>query len=71
MQQNEYVVQMTVQHLLEKYGIACEIHDLSPMADLLKDHYNFYDKSELGILALPSLKCNYGPIYVCKINRST
>ncbi|XP_039251901.2 5-cytosine rRNA methyltransferase NSUN4-like [Styela clava] len=70
LQQNEYVVQMTIQQLLHTYGISCEIENLTPLTNLLKDYFHYFQETELGILTLPFLEANFGPAYMCKIIRT-
>nr|CAB3264455.1 5-methylcytosine rRNA methyltransferase NSUN4-like [Phallusia mammillata] len=69
--QNEFVVQFVIQDLLDNHNIICELEDLKPMTNLLKDEFNFYPNATVGALVQPHLEANFGPMFICKLSRTT
>ncbi|CAJ0959656.1 unnamed protein product, partial [Mesorhabditis belari] len=69
--QNEAVIENAVAIAEQQFGIKVVEESLS----LLKNHlaatglYRFNDETQRGILVLPFLPSNFGPMYVCKLHR--
>lgn len=69
--QNESVVENACAIVKRNYGIVC----IEKSLNRLKGHltstglYKFNDQCKRGILVVPFLPSNFGPMYVCKIMR--
>lgn len=67
--QNEFVLQYALQELRDVYNVNCIIKDLKYMASLLEDEMNFHESMKPGLLVYPTLDANFGPTFICKIQR--
>ncbi|XP_010892100.1 5-methylcytosine rRNA methyltransferase NSUN4 [Esox lucius] len=67
--QNWYVVDRAIHLAREELGISLQVADLRPLTQLFKDTFNFAPDLNLGQLVLPHLTANFGPIYMCKLQR--
>lgn len=67
--QNEYVVERAMHLAREEHGISLQVVDLRPITRLFKDTFHFAPDPHLGQLVLPHLTANFGPIYMCKLQR--
>ncbi|MBN3313286.1 NSUN4 methyltransferase, partial [Atractosteus spatula] len=67
--QNECVVERAAQLSQEELGIRVRVVDLAPLAGLFRDVFHFAPGLRLGELVLPHLAANFGPIYLCKLQR--
>lgn len=67
--QNQCVVEQAIRSAQEELGIAVEIADLQPFTMLYKDTFYFAKGIHPGVLVLPHLTANFGPIYFCKLQR--
>ncbi|KAL0966681.1 hypothetical protein UPYG_G00298350 [Umbra pygmaea] len=67
--QNEYVTERAVHLAREELGISLQVADLRPLTQLFQDTFNFAPDPYLGQLVLPHLTANFGPIYMCKLQR--
>ncbi|XP_015210612.2 5-methylcytosine rRNA methyltransferase NSUN4 [Lepisosteus oculatus] len=67
--QNECVVERAAQLAQEELGISVRVVDLAPLAGLFRDVFHFAQGLRLGELVLPHLAANFGPIYLCRLQR--
>ncbi|VDM10240.1 unnamed protein product [Wuchereria bancrofti] len=67
--QNEGVVENAVAIADEHFGIKAVELSLSQMVSHFRNIYRFSDKPRRGILILPFLPSNCGPMYMCKLQR--
>ncbi|KAK6104933.1 NOL1/NOP2/sun family protein [Brugia pahangi] len=67
--QNEGVVENSVAIADEHFGIKVVELSLSQMVSHFRNIYRFSDKPRRGILILPFLPSNCGPMYMCKLQR--
>ncbi|OQR73751.1 putative methyltransferase NSUN4-like [Tropilaelaps mercedesae] len=66
--QNDSVVHMTLQSFKRMKFVVTDLTEtFKPFAD--QKLYQFYNKCRYGQLVMPSLPNNYGPMYVCRIER--
>ena len=66
---NEFMIQFALESLRVEYGIAVEPVKLDILKKGFEDHFEFENSVDLGILAVPTLRKNWGPRYVCKLRR--
>jgi len=69
--QNEFVLQYALQELCDVFKVECIIKDLKCMATLLQDEMNFHENMKPGLLVYPTLDANFGPMFICKLQRVT
>uniref|UniRef100_A0A0R3RXQ9 NOL1/NOP2/Sun domain family member 4 n=1 Tax=Elaeophora elaphi TaxID=1147741 RepID=A0A0R3RXQ9_9BILA len=67
--QNDGVIENSVAIAEEYFGIKAVELSLSQMVSHFKNIYRFSDKPRRGLLVLPFLPSNCGPMYVCKLQR--
>ncbi|KAK5965287.1 hypothetical protein GCK32_002027 [Trichostrongylus colubriformis] len=69
--QNEAVVENAVAIAEQKFGVRVVEESLSQLVTHLTSSglYRFSDQCRTGILVLPFLPSNFGPMYVCKLTR--
>ncbi|XP_077076646.1 5-cytosine rRNA methyltransferase NSUN4 [Siphateles boraxobius] len=67
--QNECVVQQAVSLAQEELGITVQVQDLRWFAQRFSDTFHFAPHLSVGELVLPHLCANFGPIYMCKLQR--
>ncbi|XP_062384947.1 5-methylcytosine rRNA methyltransferase NSUN4 [Sardina pilchardus] len=67
--QNQCVVEQAVSLANQELGITAEIIDLQPFTTLFKDTFHFAPDLNVGVMVLPHLVANFGPIYFCKLRR--
>ncbi|EFO22986.2 hypothetical protein LOAG_05500 [Loa loa] len=67
--QNDGVIENGVAIADEYFGIKAVELSLSQMVSHFKNIYRFSDKPRRGLLILPFLPSNCGPMYVCKLQR--
>ncbi|XP_064488847.1 5-methylcytosine rRNA methyltransferase NSUN4-like [Ornithodoros turicata] len=67
--QNDGVVHMALQHLWETTSMEFAVVDLSRAFAPLKGVFRLYPDTKYGQVVLPFLPNNYGPMYICKIER--
>lgn len=77
--QNDFIVDYVLLELREELGVEARSHDLTCFKRSLAPHFNFnkFDRVEEhghvvrrhGTLVVPSLDCNFGPMYMSKITR--
>lgn len=53
----------------EEHGISLQVADLRLLTRLFKDTFQLAPDLHLGQLVLPHLTTNFGPIYMCKLQR--
>ncbi|KAJ8406374.1 hypothetical protein AAFF_G00306050 [Aldrovandia affinis] len=68
--QNEYVVEQAL-HVAQEAGITAHVQDLRAFARLFAATFHFAPNPRLGELVLPHLTANFGPIYFCKLRRTS
>ena len=69
--QNEFVLQYALQEVRDVYNINCIIKDLKCISTLLENEMNFHENMKPGLLVYPTLDANFGPTFICKIQRIT
>ncbi|XP_016412043.1 5-cytosine rRNA methyltransferase NSUN4 isoform X2 [Sinocyclocheilus rhinocerous] len=67
--QNECVVQQAISLAQQELGIAVQVQDLRWFAQRFSDTFHFAPQLSVGELVLPYLCANFGPIYMCKLQR--
>ncbi|TRZ00838.1 hypothetical protein DNTS_028149 [Danionella cerebrum] len=67
--QNECVVEQAVSAAQEELGITVQVQDLSWFAQHFSHTFCFAPHLRVGELVLPHLCSNFGPIYMCKLQR--
>uniref|UniRef100_A0A1I8BF58 NOL1/NOP2/Sun domain family member 4 n=1 Tax=Meloidogyne hapla TaxID=6305 RepID=A0A1I8BF58_MELHA len=69
--QNELVVENAAVLAQQHYGIKCVERSLKRMENLLKrtNLYRFSDQQQRGSLVLPYIVSNFGPMFICKLQR--
>lgn len=45
------------------------LSSLNSLTELFKLHYNFFFGCQYGIQVIPTLKANFGPMYICRIRK--
>uniref|UniRef100_A0AC35TXI3 SAM_MT_RSMB_NOP domain-containing protein n=1 Tax=Rhabditophanes sp. KR3021 TaxID=114890 RepID=A0AC35TXI3_9BILA len=71
--QNESVVENACAVAERDFGIQCVEKDMSQLKQHLTSTglYRFSDQCKRGLLVLPFLPSNFGPMYVCKLTRTS
>lgn len=67
--QNDGVVHMALQHLWETTSMEFVVVDLAQPFAPLKGVFRFFPDTKYGQAVLPFLPNNYGPMYICKLER--
>ncbi|XP_052403515.1 5-methylcytosine rRNA methyltransferase NSUN4 [Carassius gibelio] len=67
--QNECVVQQAISLAQQELGIIVHVQDLKWFAQYFSDTFHFAPQLSVGELVLPHLCANFGPIYMCKLQR--
>ncbi|RXN14803.1 ATP-dependent DNA helicase PIF1 [Labeo rohita] len=67
--QNECVVQQAISLAQQELGITVQVQDLRWFAQHFSDTFHFAPQLSVGELVLPHLHANFGPIYMCKLQR--
>ncbi|KAF4117059.1 5-methylcytosine rRNA methyltransferase NSUN4 isoform X1 [Onychostoma macrolepis] len=67
--QNECVVQQAISLAQQELGITVQVQDLRWFAQRFSDTFHFAPQLSVGELVLPHLCANFGPIYMCKLQR--
>nr|XP_021335728.1 5-methylcytosine rRNA methyltransferase NSUN4 isoform X1 [Danio rerio]CAX12676.1 novel protein similar to H.sapiens NSUN4, NOL1/NOP2/Sun domain family, member 4 (NSUN4, zgc:101708) [Danio rerio] len=67
--QNECVVQQAISVAQEELGITVQVQDLRWFTQRFSDTFHFAPQLSVGELVLPHLCANFGPIYMCKLQR--
>lgn len=67
--QNECVVQQAINVAQEELGITVQVQDLRWFTQCFSDTFHFAPQLSVGELVLPHLCANFGPIYMCKLQR--
>uniref|UniRef100_A0A672K6S7 5-cytosine rRNA methyltransferase NSUN4 n=1 Tax=Sinocyclocheilus grahami TaxID=75366 RepID=A0A672K6S7_SINGR len=67
--QNECVVQQAISLAQQELGITVQVQDLRWFAQRFSDTFHFAPQLSVGELILPHLRANFGPIYMCKLQR--
>ncbi|XP_043110423.1 5-methylcytosine rRNA methyltransferase NSUN4 isoform X2 [Puntigrus tetrazona] len=67
--QNECVVQQAINLAQQELGITVQVQDLRWFAQRFSGTFHFAPQLSVGELALPHLCANFGPIYMCKLER--
>ncbi|XP_016357675.1 5-cytosine rRNA methyltransferase NSUN4 isoform X2 [Sinocyclocheilus anshuiensis] len=67
--QNECVVQQAISLAQQELGITVQVQDLGWFAQRFSDTFHFAPQLSVGELVLPHLCANFGPIYMCKLQR--
>ena len=67
--QNDGVIQAACEHIWKETNIDVAIVELDHIPKLFGDIFRFYTGCRYGQLVIPSLSCNFGPMYFCKIKR--
>ncbi|KAM9439408.1 5-cytosine rRNA methyltransferase NSUN4 [Clarias gariepinus] len=67
--QNECVVERAVSLAQQEMDITVQVQDLSSFARRFSDTFRFAPQPAIGELVLPHLCANFGPIYLCKLQR--
>ncbi|PRD23770.1 UNVERIFIED_CONTAM: nsun4 [Trichonephila clavipes] len=68
--QNDGVVHMSLSNLSTESSFEFCVQDLSTAFFPLRKMFQFSDNCIYGQLVVPFLPLNYGPMYICKINRT-
>ncbi|KAI6184370.1 5-methylcytosine rRNA methyltransferase NSUN4 [Aphelenchoides bicaudatus] len=70
--QNESVIENTAALARRHFGINVVEQSLSRLENHLKNTFlfRFADKCQRGLLVVPNIRSNYGPMYVCKLLRT-
>ncbi|KAK3096778.1 hypothetical protein FSP39_003221 [Pinctada imbricata] len=67
--QNDGVVQAACEYIWKETDIDIAVVDLDFIPAICGDIFKFYKGCRYGQLVIPSLSCNFGPMYFCKIKR--
>ncbi|XP_014045249.1 5-methylcytosine rRNA methyltransferase NSUN4-like [Salmo salar] len=67
--QNQCMVEQAMHLAREEHGISLQVADLRLLTRLFKDTFQLAPDLHLGQLVLPHLTTNFGPIYMCKLQR--
>lgn len=67
--QNECVVQQAISLAQQELGITVQVQDLRWFTQQFSDTFHFAPQLSVGELVLPHLCANFGPIYMCKLQR--
>ncbi|XP_069140392.1 5-methylcytosine rRNA methyltransferase NSUN4-like [Argopecten irradians] len=65
--QNEGVVQSALQYIWQETDINVAVVDLNYMAKAFSKTFRFWRRTRYGQLVLPTLSCNFGPMYIAKL----
>ncbi|KAI1883263.1 hypothetical protein AGOR_G00243410 [Albula goreensis] len=69
--QNECVVEQALELARKERGVSAQVQDLQALAHVFRDTFHFLPTPRLGELVLPHLTANFGPIYLCKLRRTS
>ena len=69
--QNDAVIENAAVIAEKEFGITCVERTLIQLQRHLQPSglYRFAQNSQRGLLVVPNLKSNFGPMYVCKLQR--
>ncbi|XP_034559681.1 5-methylcytosine rRNA methyltransferase NSUN4 [Notolabrus celidotus] len=69
--QNQNVVEQAIHLAHENHGIQLQVVDLQPLTHMFRKTFHFAPDLPLGEMVIPHLAANFGPIYMCKLQRLT
>ncbi|KAK5859742.1 hypothetical protein PBY51_021273 [Eleginops maclovinus] len=67
--QNLSVVEQAIHTAREDHGIHLQVVDLRPLAHMFRKTFQFAPNLPLGVMVVPHIAANFGPIYMCKLRR--
>ncbi|CAH1799811.1 unnamed protein product [Owenia fusiformis] len=67
--QNDGVIQSTLEWLWENTKIDVSVCNLKPLADACSKTFRFYEHCRYGQLVIPHIRANFGPLYFAKLMR--
>lgn len=67
--QNDGAIQSAFETIWKETNIDIVVEDIQPLLSHFRNTFVFYPKCRFGQLVLPKLTSNFGPMYICKINR--
>ncbi|XP_036412145.1 5-methylcytosine rRNA methyltransferase NSUN4 isoform X1 [Colossoma macropomum] len=67
--QNQCVVEQAISVAQQEMDITVQVQNLSSFVQLFSDTFHFAPQPAVGELVLPHLCANFGPIYMCKLQR--
>ncbi|XP_060076246.1 5-methylcytosine rRNA methyltransferase NSUN4-like [Ylistrum balloti] len=65
--QNDGVIQSALEYIWQETDINVAVVDLNHMAKAFSKTFRFWRNSRLGQVVLPTLSCNFGPMYIAKL----
>ncbi|XP_068197123.1 5-methylcytosine rRNA methyltransferase NSUN4 [Antennarius striatus] len=69
--QNQNVVKEAISVAQENHNITLQVVNLNPLTHLFRKTFHFAPDLDLGVMVVPHLAANFGPIYMCKLRRLT
>ncbi|XP_028988795.1 5-methylcytosine rRNA methyltransferase NSUN4 isoform X2 [Betta splendens] len=69
--QNMGVVEQAIHQAQQNHGIHLEVVDLQLVTNMFRKTFHFAPDLHLGVMVVPHLAANFGPIYMCKLKRMT
>ncbi|XP_064606319.1 5-methylcytosine rRNA methyltransferase NSUN4-like isoform X2 [Liolophura sinensis] len=67
--QNDGIIQAVFEDLWNTTKIDIAVENISWMSKAFSNTFRFFDNCRFGQLVLPTLRANFGPMYLCKIKR--
>uniref|UniRef100_A0A4W4FL11 5-cytosine rRNA methyltransferase NSUN4 n=1 Tax=Electrophorus electricus TaxID=8005 RepID=A0A4W4FL11_ELEEL len=67
--QNECVVEQAISVARREMGITLHVQDLGSFIQIFSGTFHFAPQTATGVLVLPHLCANFGPTYMCKLQR--
>ncbi|KAI4886041.1 hypothetical protein NFI96_028421, partial [Prochilodus magdalenae] len=67
--QNQCVVEQAISVAQQEMNITVQVRNLSSFVHMFSDTFHFAPQPAVGELVLPHLCANFGPIYMCKLQR--
>ncbi|XP_068604880.1 5-methylcytosine rRNA methyltransferase NSUN4, partial [Brachionichthys hirsutus] len=67
--QNQNVVKEAICVAQENHGIILQVVDLNPLTHMFRKTFHFAPDLHIGVMVIPHLAANFGPIYICKLRR--
>ncbi|XP_074659745.1 5-cytosine rRNA methyltransferase NSUN4-like [Tubulanus polymorphus] len=69
MPQNDGVVQAALEDIWHESNIEVVVNDLKIIQYTFSDYFTFFPACRFGLLVLPQIRNNFGPMYICKLTR--
>ncbi|OWF45893.1 5-methylcytosine rRNA methyltransferase NSUN4-like [Mizuhopecten yessoensis] len=65
--QNDGIIQSALEYIWQETDVNVAVIDLNHMAKAFSKTFRFWRNSRYGQLVLPTLSCNFGPMYIAKL----